>query len=118
MPSRGYRKGRSDNKVPRPELLRARAATRTRQRLEAEAASRRITLSALIAEVLEARAARRPTQLPHPRGVADDALHQLARAGNNLNQVARQANLMNLHLIRDRALAAIAAVDEAARRLV
>ena len=110
MPARGYRKGVSDAKVPRPHLLRCRASTTTRTVLEREADSRGLTLSALLAELADAHATRRASELPHHRGLTRTVVGQLERIGNNLNQVAYQANVMHLHLIHAKAHKALDAV--------
>lgn len=117
MPSRGYRKGVSDSKVPKPELLRTRVSQVTRQALEVEAASRCITLSRLIGAILQAHVRKTRMELPQQRGLSSAALRELARIGNNLNQIARQANVMNLSRIEDEALGTLAAVMAAVRRL-
>ena len=110
MPARGYRKGVSDARVPRPHLLRCRASTPTRKTLEREAASRGMTLSALLAELADAHAARHPAELPHHRGLTRAVVAQLERIGNNLNQIAYRANVMHLHLIEAKAHKALDAV--------
>jgi hypothetical protein len=117
MPTRGYRKGQSDGKTPRPHLLRCRTSDPTRQALTAEANARALTFSRLIAEILDAHAGSRRLELPHARGITSAAIRELARLGNNLNQIAHQANLMNLHLVATEARAAIAAITDAVRRL-
>jgi len=117
MPARGYRKGLSDTKTPRPHLLRCRASDATRSTLDAEAESRSLTLSRLIAEILDAHASCRRVELPHERGPSSAAIFELTRLGNNLNQIAHQANLMNLHLIAQEARDTIAAITDAVRRL-
>lgn len=117
MPSRGYRKGVSDSKVPKPELLRTRVSRATRQSLEADAANRSMTLSRLIGAILDAHVRKSRLELPQQRGPSSGALRELTRIGNNLNQIARQANLMNLPHIEDAAIGTLAAVMAAVRRL-
>lgn len=117
MPSRGYRKGQSDSKIARPHLLRCRASTRTRVILDREAAARSMTLSGLIADILDAFAADRRLDLPQPRAITPTALRELARLGNNLNQIAQRAHLGRLHLLDADARACIAALNDLARRL-
>lgn len=117
MPPRGYRKGISDTKVPTPCSVRTHVSEREFRALATEAKLRGMTVSKFVRSVLHGHLTGSRAQIPHPK-VSPEALLHLARAGNNLNQVARQANLMHLHLIHTKALAAIAAVDEAVGRLV
>ncbi len=117
MPSRGYRKGISDTKRARPHTIKSRTASATYHALHAEADQRSMTLSALIDTILDAHARRQPPELPHPRGLTTAALRELARHGNNLNQIAYQANVFHLPHIQRQAVETIAAVNEAARRL-
>ncbi len=99
MPRRGYRKGQSDSKEPRPHVIKSRATDRTFWALHDEAASRSMTFSALVAEILDAYRDKRREQLPTPRAAQKGALLVLERLANNVNQIARQANLMRLHLV-------------------
>ncbi len=116
MPSRGYRKGVSDAKRPRPYVIKARITAPTYRALDADCDARSITLSALVDRVLEGYASDTRVELPHPNLNAP-ALRELCRIGNNLNQIARQANLMHLPLIEAQARAALAAVMDTVRRL-
>ncbi len=117
MPSRGYRKGISDTKQPRPHVLKSRASVATYQALHAECEARSLTLSALIAALLEAHAKRTRVELPHPKGLTAEAIRELARIGNNLNQVAHQAHLVRLPLLARQAAECLEAVNSAVRRL-
>ncbi len=92
MPTRGYRKGVADDKEPLPRQVYTRTSTELHDRLQAEADSRSVPVSVVVRAVLEAHANQTRTQLPHPRGLTDDVLRQFVRIGNNLNQLARQAN--------------------------
>ncbi len=118
MPSRGYRKGISDDRQPRPHVIKSRVATATYAALHAEADARSMTFSALVDRVLDAHVSGRHPELPHPRGHIAEALRELARVGNNVNQIAQQANMMRLHLLAQKAADALDAVTGAARRLV
>ncbi len=117
MPSRGYRKGVSDTKQARPHVMKTRTSTSTREKLRAESDQRSVTLSTLMAAVLDAHVTGRRPELPQLRGINAEALRELCRQGNNLNQIARQAHLMRLHLLKDRALQVLDSIDAAARRL-
>ncbi len=117
MPSRGYRKGVSDRKRARPEVIKARTASNTKAALRAEADSRNITFSEMVDLVLDAHATNQRLTVPQARGVNAVALRELARVGNNLNQIARQAHLMRLALLEQETLAALAAVNDTARRI-
>jgi len=117
MPWKGYRKGVSDHKLPRPELLRARTTTLTRHTLQAEAIARGLTLSSLIGELLDAHANRRAPSLPHACAQDHALIREFARLGNNLNQIAREANRMHLTFIAEEARYCIEEINQAVRRL-
>ena len=117
MPTRGYRKGVSDGKQPRPHVMKMRASTPTHGKILAESDQRSITISALMAEILDAHVNNRRPELPHPRGTTAEALRELCRQGNNLNQIARQANLMRLHLLEQRTLQVLDTINDTARKL-
>lgn len=118
MPRRGYRKGQSDRKEPRPHVIKSRASAGAYRALRAEADSRSMTFSALVAEILAAHARGTRLELPHVRGPSTAALRELARVGNNLNQIAHEAHLLRLHLLEAEARSCIAALNAAAQRLV
>lgn len=91
MPTRGYRKGRSDTLEPLPRFLRTRLTEIELQALKGEAQSRSMTLSKLTRALVTAHITSQRPQLAHPN--RDAALiRELARIGNNLNQLSRQAN--------------------------
>lgn len=92
MPTRGYRKGRSDQKVSVPRFIRSRISEAEYARLSAEANSRSATLSKFLRAILVAHLEQRRAQFPHPKGLTNDLVHQFARIGNNLNQLAHQAH--------------------------
>lgn len=116
MPSRGYRKGVSDNKVAHPRQVYVRVSGATYEALLAESADRSLTVSKLLRRVVDAHLAGQTPGIPR-RGAQADVVYQLMRLGNNLNQIGRQANLMNLHHIQARAERTLAAVEAAANRL-
>lgn len=91
MPRRGYRKGLNDAKVGRPHYARARLSDKEHAALAADARARAITISALVRRLIAAHLTRQRAQLPHQDHLAP-LLRELARIGNNLNQLARQAN--------------------------
>jgi antitoxin component of RelBE/YafQ-DinJ toxin-antitoxin module len=107
----------SDKKRARPEVIKARTATNTKHALHAEADSRNITFSEMVDLVLEAHASHRRLAAPQARGVNSAALQELARLGNNLNQLARQAHLMRLPLLEREVRAVLTSINETARRL-
>ena len=92
MPSRGYRKGTSDSKEPVPYSVRTHISEQERAFLEKQADDRAMTLSKLLRSLITAFATNQRAELPHPRRVNAEALRELRRSGNNLNQLARQAN--------------------------
>jgi hypothetical protein len=71
MPSRGYRKGVSDSKVALP---------------------REITVARYLRALVEAHLRGGRTQVPQARANQHALIRQLARVGNNLNQLVRQAH--------------------------
>ena len=92
MPTRGYRKGRSDRKEPAHCFVRTRITTRMFERLDHEAEARNLTYSRLLFEVLKAHQAGQRLAVPHARAVPHALLRQLSGALNNLNQLTRQVN--------------------------
>ncbi|MEZ5776651.1 MAG: plasmid mobilization relaxosome protein MobC [Hyphomicrobiaceae bacterium] len=115
MPSRGYRKGISDRKVPVPASVRTHISQGEYEQLKAEAKARGITLSRLVRKVLAAHIAGHRAELPHMGRTTDAFLRDYARLGNNLNQLVRQANRMRLHLIVSETLACLAALEAQAK---
>jgi hypothetical protein len=92
MPRRGYRKGLHDSKEPLPRFVRTRLSTQGFAALTAEAESRGVSVSTLTRLVVYAHLQGRRAELPHRQGEDAALLRQLIRIGNNLNQLARQAN--------------------------
>ncbi|MCC0007733.1 MAG: plasmid mobilization relaxosome protein MobC [Hyphomicrobiaceae bacterium] len=76
-----------------------------------------MTFSALVADVLDAHVAGTRLQAPHPRGQDAATLRELARIGNNVNQIAREAHLMNLPLIVAKAAQTLDALHAAVDRI-
>ena len=117
MPRRGYRKGISDRKEPRPHSVKSRISLATYLELHREAESRSMTFSSLLANILDAHATGERLRLPRQTGIATAGLRELCRIGNNLNQIAQKANLMRLHLVEADARKCLAAVRSAIDRL-
>ena len=117
MPSRGYRKGQHDNAVPVTAYVRARITDATHRALLVEAAARSLTVSKLNNAILTAHIEGQRTPLPHARQTNAEALRELARLGNNLNQLARQANTAIVPLTEDELRHALTAVLKAIDRL-
>lgn len=118
MPSRGYRKGISDSKSPLAHFVRSRLTPDEYARLNDEADNRSITLSRLIRSILAAHLTGRRVELPQPRAIPAAALRELNRTGNNLNQLAKQANTGMVPVSAAELRAVLASVLEAVRRLV
>lgn len=91
MPTRGYRKGQSDTLEPLPCFLRTRLTESEHRRLKAEAHGRSMTLSKLTRAIVIAHLTSQRAHFAQPQRNAA-LLRELARIGNNLNQLARQAN--------------------------
>lgn len=117
MPRRGYRKGECDSKTPLTRQVYTRVSQSTCASLRREAIGRRLTVSALMREVLQAHISKRPSNLPRFRGLNDAALRELSRIGNNLNQLAHEAHLMRLPLLETDTRAALEELLAVARRL-
>lgn len=116
MPTRGYRKGISDDHEPLPRQLYTRVTAATFHVLHTEADQRSMTLSRLVRALLEAHVRRRRVELPHARTNAE-ALRELCRIGNNLNQLAHEAHLMRLHLLEAEVRECLGELMTIARRL-
>jgi hypothetical protein len=93
MPRRGYRKGVSDGKEPLPHFVRTRLSEKDFALFREEARARASGHSDLARAVLVAHVRNQRAELARPRGPAHELIREVARIGNNLNQLARQANL-------------------------
>lgn len=91
MPTRGYRKGKSDCKEPLSNFVRTRLSDPDFDRLVAEAYDRNMTVSKLTRVAVVSYLTGQRTQIPHNRPNTA-VLRELGRIGNNLNQLARHAN--------------------------
>ncbi|WP_072387137.1 plasmid mobilization relaxosome protein MobC [Hyphomicrobium sp. CS1BSMeth3] len=91
MPTRGYRKGVSKPKLTKPRQIYTRVTEDDHIALANEAASRSITASDLTRAILTAHIHAQRVSLPHFRP-NPQLMAALSRIGNNLNQIARQAN--------------------------
>lgn len=116
MPRRGYRKGISDAKKARPAYARSRITTDQLARLNDEADARCVTISILIAHLIDAHQRKAPAELPH-RAINTELIRELCREGNNLNQIAHQAQLSRLPLLEAEARAVITAINALVARL-
>lgn len=92
MPRRCTRRADKEEKVIKPRFLKARLSDQDHQDLQRIANERGIKVSRLTRTILKAHLKGLSVPLPHPRGLTDELVHQLARIGNNLNQLAHQAN--------------------------
>lgn len=117
MPTRGYRKGHSDNKDPLPRFVRTRLTDHDYAALNAEAASRSVKIANLIRAVITAHLKHKRAELPHPRGLNHGLLREFSRIGNNLNQLARQANIGLVAVSADELRACIDRINDLARTI-
>lgn len=117
MPSRGYRKGIDDSRTPLPRQIYTRTTDADHRALVDEADARNMTISKLTRAVLEAHLRHSRAELPQSRGVSSAALRELARIGNNLNQLARQANTGLVAVAESELAACLVAINDAARRI-
>lgn len=115
MPRRGYRKGLTDAKLALPHYARARVSDNEHAALLAEAHARAITISALVRRLISAHLTRQRAQLPHQDRLAP-LLRELARIGNNLNQLTRQANAGLVPVSAEELRACLATINDLARR--
>ncbi len=117
MPPRGYRKGTSDGGTPLPRRLHTRLPEVAYKALMAEVERRRAPASRLIREIVAAHYAGRPPPSSRAPTLPAATIRELARLGNNLNQVAHHANLLRLYFVRDRATACLAEIERLLKRL-
>lgn len=117
MPRRGYRKGLDDAKESLPCYVRTCLFEASFAALSAEASSRNLTLSALTRLILTAHLNAQRAELPRRRGTDAALLRQLIRIGNNLNQLARQANAGLVAVSADELRACLDRINTLARTL-
>ncbi len=117
MPSRGYRKGTSDNREPVTRSVRTHITENEFNYLDGQCAARSLTMSKLLRTLVTAFVQQRRAELPQPRGTNAAALRELCRIGNNLNQLAKQANVGLVPVSAIELLACLADVTAAVRRL-
>jgi ATP-dependent Clp protease ATP-binding subunit ClpA len=117
MPTRGYRKGISDTKESKPCFVRTRLTGTEFTRFKQEAASRSLTQSQLARALIAAHLANKRVELPHARGMTSQALRELSRIGNNLNQLARQANVGLVAVKEDELRRCVSTLNDLARNL-
>lgn len=91
MPTKGYRKGASDSREPLNKHLQTYVNDATYRDFATQADERSITDSQLLRRIIQAHLEGQRAALPH-RNVNAAAIRELARIGNNLNQLAKQAN--------------------------
>ena len=117
MPRRGYRKGVSDRKEPLPHFVRTRLSANDFKLFCDEADVRASGHSDLARAVLVAHLRNQRAELARPRGPAHELIREFARIGNNLNQLARQANLGLVAVSAEEIAGCIAGLNALAARL-
>jgi Bacterial mobilisation protein (MobC) len=117
MPTRGYRKGISDTKQPVPHSIRTHVTAAEFACLLRQCDARSLTLSKLLRTLVTAFVRGQRAELPQPRGLSNAALRELCRIGNNLNQLAKQANTGIVPVDAATLRATLARVLDAVRRL-
>ena len=91
MPTRGYRKGVSDDKTPAKKSVRTHISEHEFRNLKEHASYRSQTMSGFLRSMVKAQVQNKGLETPHAK--RDRALlREMARIGNNLNQLSRQAN--------------------------
>lgn len=117
MPRLGYRKGIDDKKEPLQKPFPLRLPKSVQDSIKAEAEARSLTMAELTRKLLAAHAKTDRAALPHKKGPTRQIIHQLARIGNNLNQLARQANAGYVGVSEVEIRATLAVVNQVAARL-
>lgn len=117
MPSRGYRKGLSDAQVPAPYRVHTRLPDAIHAALIADAEIRSMTASRILRTIIAAHYTGQRAELPQARGANAATVRELARIGNNLNQIAHQANLLRLSLLEPEARRCIEAINAVVARI-
>lgn len=92
MARRSVRRADKEDRIAKPRFLKARLSEDDHAAMLKMASARGIKVSRLTRTILKAHLKNVPVSLPHPSGITDELVHQLARIGNNLNQLAHQAN--------------------------
>jgi hypothetical protein len=110
MPTRGYRKGVSDDKVASPRRVYTRLPQDVHVAVTADADRRGMPAASIIRAIVTAHYRQHRVELPNPRTADAALLYEWNRAGNNLNQLVRQAHLMKLHLLEQQARACVAVI--------
>lgn len=116
MPSRGYRKGVSDGKVPLPCIVRTRLPTAIHEKLTTEADEREVTVARYLRTVVEAHLSQQRAKIPQARAHHHALLRHLARVGNNLNQLIRQAHAGIVPVRPEEVVSCLANLNELARK--
>lgn len=93
MPPRGYRKGITDAKEPVERFIRSRLTAAEHVAMQTEASSRSVTVSKLVRELVRAHLRDQRLEVPQARGRDAALIRELARCGNNLNQLAKQSHV-------------------------
>lgn len=92
MPVRGYRKGVSDDKAPLSCAVRTHLSPADMSAMQHDANLRSLTVSRLMRQLIKSHLGNHRPRLPHPTGEQRALIRELARIGNNLNQLSKQAN--------------------------
>lgn len=113
MPTRQTRKHRR-KRMLLSKFVRTRVTEAEHHQLLAQSSTRHVTTSDLVRALIVAHLNGQRAELPH-QSRNDALLRELARIGNNLNQLARQANTGRVPIAADEVLSCIAAVNKLAR---
>lgn len=114
MPSRQTRKHRCTREVL-SKFVRSRVTEAEHRQLLDQSGNRNVTVSDFVRAVIVAHLNGHRAELPQ-QSRNDALVRELARIGNNLNQLARQANTGRVPVAMDELLSCIAAVNGIARR--
>lgn len=111
MARRSVRRADKEERVVKPRFLKARLSEHDHAAMQKMASERGIKVSRLTRTILKAHLSNAPVSLPRPRGLTDELVHQLARIGNNLNQLAHQANAGYVAVPAEEIRSCIAAIN-------
>lgn len=113
MPTRRTRKHRR-KRILLSKFVRTRVTTAEHHQLLIQSGTRNITTSDLVRALIVAHLNGQRAELPH-ESRNDALLRELARVGNNLNQLARQANTGRVPVDADTLLDCISTINNLAR---
>jgi Bacterial mobilisation protein (MobC) len=117
MPAKGYRKGKTDDRLPLSRQIYTRFPDDEYLQLKTDAADRAMTVSKLVRALTSAHYKRQRPELKQARGHIAVLIRELNRIGNNLNQLARVANTARVNVPEAELRQQLARLEETIARL-